>query len=101
MDLKREEKIRELINELRDFKLNFNSYLDDIGYIELVDSLIEGKIIALKFYLNYLNLDTLSKEFDKITFERGKAVLNLEIIKNFILTEIELELEYYKNNFKI
>jgi len=89
---RRAENIQQIINELRNFELNFNSYLDDIGYIELIDSTIEGKIRALKYYLNYLQLEEISKELDNLSFERGQAVVNLEILRNFILSEIEIEL---------
>ncbi|MGD6968741.1 hypothetical protein ACQCVP_20185 [Rossellomorea vietnamensis] len=97
MDSRREQKIKILIQEIREFELNFNSYLVDSGYIELVDSILEGKVRALKYYLHYLNMDTLLKEFDNIKFESGQAVINLEILRNFILSEVELELEYYKH----
>ncbi|GLY10868.1 hypothetical protein [Pseudobacillus badius] len=94
MDKKREKIVRGLIKDLRDLDLNFNSYLDDSGYADLMDSIIEGKIRALKYYLNYLNMTIVSKEIDNITFESGKAVINLEILRNFILNEVELELVF-------
>lgn len=95
MDKKREKIVRSIINDLRDLELSFNSYLDDSGYTYLIDNILEGKIRALKYYLNYLNMTTISKELDNITFESGNAVVTLEVLRNFILNEVELELEFH------
>jgi hypothetical protein len=51
-----------LLNEFDALELNVNSYFDDAGYIEFVESLVDGKVKALALSLDRLKMTAETNE---------------------------------------
>lgn len=87
------EHIPPLLDELDEFTLNVNSYYDDSGYVEFVDSLIGGKIKAIALSLDRLKLSALSNELRRLTWDPGGVIPILEVLRGSIIPNIRATLQ--------
>lgn len=87
------EHILQLLSDLDGFTLDVNSYYDDSGYTELVDSLTEGKLKALALSLDRLRLVALAKEVRDLKWERGGVIPILEVLRGSISPNLKATLK--------
>jgi very-short-patch-repair endonuclease len=81
-----------LLDDLDGFQLNVNSYYEDRGYMELVDSLVRGKIDALAMSLERLNFRSQSDELKRLTYEPGGVIPVLEVLRRSIIPHVKATL---------
>ncbi len=80
--------ILHLLDELDEFELDVNSYFDDMGYIEFVESLVDGKVKALTLSLDRLKMTPEASEVRGLTWYRGGIIPVLEILRGSIIPSI-------------
>ena len=85
--------ILHLLDELDAFALNVNSYFDDMGYVEFVEDLVEGKIKALALSLDRLKMTAEAGELRGLTWDRGGVIPALEILRGSSIPSIRAALQ--------
>jgi len=88
----RNEALKAVLDDLAAFKFGLNAYYDDLEPQGVIDSVLSGKIGALRAFCRTLGWSDLVAQMQDMTPLRGNAVESLEILQSFVVPDAETRL---------
>lgn len=78
-----------LVDDLERMDFSLNDYYDDLEPQSVIDSVLSGKINALRVYCETVGWRGLAQQLEEVTPLRGNAVEARELVKSFIIPEVK------------
>lgn len=88
----RYEALKAVLDDLATFKFGLNDYYDDLEPQGVIDSVLSGKIGALRAFCQTLGWSDLVTQMQDMASLRGNAVESLEILQSFVVPEARTRL---------
>lgn len=83
----------DLANYLDEFQLNVNTYFGDLEFSSLSDSVIYGKIAALRSGLKQHGFASLLNTLDELDLSPGNVIQVLETLRGYLVPELRQQIE--------